>query len=635
MLDLSSLNPNQLESVEWDDGPLVVLAGPGSGKTRVLTYRIARIIEETPDKHFRILGLTFTNKAAAEMRQRIESLVPNASERILLTTFHSFCVGLLRQHGHHIGLRPDFTILSQQVDRESILEDAIAQARITNPEISSRAERLLPLVARLLDNCVQATDAIDVLVKSNVKEARLIGTVYKNYRHLMLEGNQLDFGGIVAEALGLLEHRPAIKRLVTRVYAYVCVDEFQDTNLAQYRILRNITNPDTRNLFVVADDDQIIYQWNGADPLRLESLRQEFNMSVIQLPENYRCPPEVIAVANELIKHNSSHNVDKAPLVARKKSGDGDVIRVKGFPRFEEEANWVASDIASRSLEERPKCAILARTRRLLEGILDSLGSHGVPGYIAMRKDEFNSNQMVWLHSMLRLANARQDSEQLRKVCRSYFDLEGINLNARDIMSNSAAEEGDYLRAWQRAALQRSQVGTKTRKFLLDSVPRLADRLDFWTFIEDSFTWFEELPAIGPVPESEYQEEKKTWKELVNEVIAELGREQVTLIVLLQGLDLRSKAPNAPVDAVACFTIHASKGLEFDHVYLVGMVEDELPSWAAVKKGADSREIQEERRSCFVAVTRVQETLTLTYSHEVRNWRKKPSRFLREMDLIR
>ncbi len=637
MVDLSSLNANQLQSVNWTDGPLLVLAGPGSGKTRVLTYRIARIIEETAGKHFRILGLTFTNKAAAEMRNRIESLVPNAGERILLTTFHSFSVNLLRQHGHHIGLRPDFTILSQTIDRESVLDDAIVKARREDPEITYRSAQLLPLVTRLLDNCVRADDASEVLHGNNISDAQTLGTVYRNYRRLMIENNQLDFGGLIAEALGLLEQKPAVRKLINRIYSHICVDEFQDTNLAQYRILCNIVDQFTRNLFVVADDDQIIYQWNGADPERLYALQRDFNMSVLQLPENYRCPPKVVEVANKLIKHNVSHNSGKAALVANKESVDSDVIRVESFDSFDEEANWVASDIASQRMHSRRNCVVLARTRKLLGVVLQALETNGVPAYLAMRKDEFVSNPMIWLHSMLRLANARQDREQLRRICKSFFELAGINLLVADIISDAAAEEGDYLRAWQRTATRREQLDPHTRQFLVESVPKLADKLDFWTFITDSFAWFERLPEIGPesgANQSEYADEKATWQDLANEVIGEFGREQVTLNVFLQGLDLRSKTSIPSKDAVPCFTIHASKGMEFDHVYLVGLVEDQLPSWSAVKKGDSSHEIQEERRNCFVAITRAQENLTLTYSRKVFGWSKAPSRFLKEMQLV-
>ena len=637
MVDLSSLNANQSQAVHWNEGPLLVLAGPGSGKTRVLTYRIARIIEETAGKHFRILGLTFTNKAATEMRKRIESLVPNAGERALLTTFHSFGVGLLRQHGHHIGLRPDFAILPQVIDREAVLDEAIERTRKEHGEVTYRGEQLLPLVARLLDDSVSAEDAIAFLQKYNVKGAEVIGTIYRNYRHSMIENDQLDFGGIIAETFRLLQMKPAIRKLTSRIYPYICVDEFQDTNSAQYHILHSIVNPATKDLFVVADDDQIIYQWNGADPERLKSLRRDFGMSVIQLPENYRCPPAVIDVANALIEHNLCHDPNKTALTPHKQSGKSNAIRVKDFACFDEEADWVAHDIALRSKESRCKCVVLARTRRLLERIVEALETRNVPGYLAMRKDEFVSSPMAWLHAMLRLANARQDREQLRRICKSFLDLEGINLIVGDVISDAAAEEGDYLRAWQRAALQRKEVEPQTERLLSEAVAKLADKLDFWTFIKDAFTWFEELPETRPTSDDkmgEYRKEKDTWYDLIGEVVGEYGREQVTLNALLQGLDLRSKTPNPPKDAVPCFTIHASKGLEFGHVYLVGLVEDQLPSWAAVKKGDDSREMQEERRNCFVAITRTQESLTLTYSRKVFGWKKNPSRFLREMGLV-
>ena len=637
MGDLSSLNANQLEAVNWTEGPLLVLAGPGSGKTRVLTYRIARIIEGSAGRHFRVLGLTFTNKAASEMRSRIDSLVPNARERTLLTTFHSFSVDLLRQHGHRIGLRPDFTILSQAVDRESLLDEAIAVTLQQYPDITYRSDQILPIVTRLLDDCVTADNAVEVLRGHNSSDALALGTVYANYRKLMIANNQLDFGGLIAEAMALLEGNHAIRRLLHRMYTYVCVDEFQDTNLAQYRILCSIVDRTRGNLFVVADDDQMIFQWNGADPERLVSLRDDFGTSVMQLPENYRCPQEVVDVANKLIHHNLTHNFEKTALVANKLRGEEGVIRVLDFDSLESEADWVASDIAWRRLESQGDCVVLARTRRVLEVVLEALVDKGVASYMAMRKDEFISRPMIWLHSMLRLANARQDREQLRRICKSFFELAGINLIVRDIMSDASTEEGDYLRAWGRAALQREQLDEATRQFLTDSLPKLTEKLEFWDFVSDSFEWFEELPDTGGDRDesvSELEEERQTWHDLVDEVNMEIGRENVTLYVLLQGLDLRSKTPSTPKDAVPCFTIHASKGLEFSHVYVVGMVEDQLPSWMSMKKGPASHEMQEERRNCFVAITRAEESLTLTYAQEVFGWPKEPSRFLKEMELV-
>lgn len=636
MIDLSTLNENQLEAVNWNEGPLLVLAGPGSGKTRVLTFRIARIIEATPEKHFKILGLTFTNKAAAEMRERIAALVPDAGERTLLTTFHSFAADLLRQHGHHIGLKPDFTILVQDADRHSLLDEAIDLAS-TGP-VGQTSEKLLPLITRLTENDIAPDSAVNVLQRGSFGDPEALSAVYKHYRALMIERNSLDFVGLIAEALGLLVNRPGVRKQIQRIYPYICVDEFQDTNLSQYKILLQLVNQDTKNLFVVADDDQIIYQWNGANPERLKALHNDFGMKLLQLPENYRCPAAVVELANKLIARNFGRFAEKGVLKAHKPTTDSSVVDLHQFESFPDEAAWVAASIADRAPEARAKCAVLARTKKLLEQVVEALNERGIAGYLAARKNEFESASLQWLHSVLRLANSRNSREQLRRVCKAFYTLEGIDLNVRDIISHASAEEGDYLRSWAVAALNRTELSPTTREFLEKSVlPILTDRLDFWRFQEDAFQWLNSLPDTAPDIQGvfdEYEEEKGTWHQLVNDISAQYGKQEVTLHLLLQELDLRSKSPEPPKGAVPCFTIHASKGMEFDHVYLVGMVEDQLPSWAAIKKGNDSREMQEERRNCFVAITRAQETLTLSYSEVVQGWSKSPSRFLYEMELL-
>ncbi len=635
MIDISTLNDNQLKAVNWQDGPLLVLAGPGSGKTRVLTFRIARLLDTEPNKHYRILGLTFTNKAAAEMRERISTLVPNSGERTLLTTFHSFAADLLRQHGHHIGLKPDFTILVQDADRHSLLDEAIDAA--WDEQNGRTSEQLLPLITRLTENDIPPKNAVEVLQRSSLEEPDAIAAVYQQYRSFMLKRDTLDFAGLIAEALGLLESHPGVRRQIQRIYPYICVDEFQDTNLSQYKILRNLVSPTTKNLFVVADDDQIIYQWNGASPERLRALQEDFAMELLQLPQNYRCPKAVVEIANNLIEHNFGRFVEKEVLTAHKETSSDLVINIRKFNDFSEEASWVASSIAERSLIAREKCVVLSRTKKLLDQVIDALNEYKVEGYLAARKNEFESASLQCLHSILRLANSRSSREHLRKICKAFFTLEGIDLNIRDIISHASTEDGDYLRSWSKAALSREHLSDATRRFLETSLPVLSDRLDFWGFQEGAFTWLDDLPDTYPDTEGifdEYQEEKKTWCQLVTEIAGQYGREEVTLHLLLQELDLRSKTPTPAKGAIPCFTIHASKGMEFDHVYLVGMVEDQLPSWAARKKGDDSREMQEERRNCFVAITRAQETLTLTYSHMVQGWQKTPSRFLYEMGVL-
>ena len=638
MADFSQLNASQLEAVCWDKGHLLVLAGPGSGKTRVLTYRIARIIEATAGEYFRVLGLTYTHAAATEMLKRIDHLVPNARERVLLTTFHSFCAAILRQHGHHIGLRPDFTILAQSEERQDLLEEAMAVVRECNPSMEYNSERLLPIITHLLDQNVKEDESLEFLIQRHrVHAPGIVSAIYASYRRLMLERNVLDFGGLVSEALRLFQLRPAVARLTRSIYPLVCVDEFQDVNIAQYRILKTLIGATTKSLFAVADDDQIIYHWNGASPERINDLQRDFDMTVIQLPESYRCPQDIINRANNLIVNNQRRTHGKMPLRAHEQNKANAPIVAKSFSTLEDEADWVARDIAQRPQDARSHCVILARTRRVLQEALKALNVHNVPGYLAMRKDEFGSWQMVWLHAMLRLANARHDRRQLERICRSFSVLTGgMSLDVETIVSDGMTQEGDYLRAWYRA-VQRENSPLAPTAFLEESVPKLSEYLAFWDFMEDGFAWLDTVSEDERESDErvlEFPEEKATWRSLVDEITAEHGREQVTLNTLLQGLDLRSKKPQPPAEAVPCLTIHAAKGMEFGHVYLIGLVEDQLPSWSAVQKGDSSPEMQEERRNCFVAITRAQESLTLTYAYEVFGWSKKPSRFLNEMKVL-
>ncbi len=474
------------------------------------------------------------------------------------------------------------------------------------------------------------------LQNSSIDNPDFISQIYANYRRLMIERNALDFPTLISEALTLLNQQSGVQKQVQRIYPYICVDEFQDTNLSQYEILRHLVRNDKKNLFVVADDDQIIYQWNGANPERLAELKNDFAMELIQLPENYRCPAEVVQLANNLIRYNFGRFEGKRELTAHKLARNGSVVSLHRFDNFKEEADWIAKNISHQSETYREGCVVLARTKKLLEQVVLAMERRGLNGYLAVRKTEFESAALQWIHSLLRLANARSNRDLLRRVCKAFYSLEGMSLNVKDITARSAAEEGDFLRSWIRSALDQEGLSPGAQSLLKSSVIRLAERLDFWSFDNDVFAWLDSLPDIKPDQEGtfdEYEEEKQTWHTLVSEICAQHGRNEVTLYLLLQELDLRSKSPPPPKSGIPCFTIHASKGLEFDHVYLVGMVEDQLPSWAAVQKGPFSHEMHEERRNCFVAITRAQETLTLTYSDQVMGWPKSPSRFLVECGL--
>jgi len=639
MIDLSSFNENQREAVLWDKGPLLVLAGPGSGKTRVLTARIARILEQSEGQHFRLLALTFTNKAAAEMRGRVEELVPKELGRVRLTTFHSYAAELLQQHGNHINLRPDFQILSNEADREALLDDALGQIRkdlaYSMPE-HFKASQLLPAITRLLDRCIPPDRAEVLLQQSNVENAIPLARVYAAYRDALRRTNSLDFPSLIAETLDLLNEVPFLVKHIRKVFKHILVDEFQDTNRTQYQILSLIARPDPSTLFVVADDDQIIYQWNGANPKRIQALRDDFGVSEVQLPENYRCPPLVVELANALIEKNLNRSVGKKPLRAVKQGESGDVVRVFRFETVDKEAEWVAQDIAQKNGQVRAGCAVLARTKKLLDLAGQKLEAAGVPVYYAARKDEFKSAPLRMLHAILRLANAQDDRQSLARLSKAFYELEGISIELAPVLSRASADGKDLLRSWIDEVKCRDSLEDRTKRLLESDIKPLLTSLNHLSFAGKLFVWAEACQASARPDENafnEFDEERQVWNLLVADIAKKYEGEDVGLYQFLHELDLTSKTPPKPLNAVPCFTIHASKGMEFGHVYLMGLVEDQLPSWAALKKGDTSLEMQEERRNCFVAITRAQETLTLTFSAQVFGWEKKPSRFLREMGI--
>lgn len=639
MIDLSSLNENQLQAVLWDKGPLLVLAGPGSGKTRILTYRIVRILDQSKGQHFRILALTFTNKAAAEMRSRVEELVPQELGRVRLTTFHSYAAELLQQHGNHINIRPDFQILSNDADREALLDDALGQLRkdlsYSLPE-HFKAAQLLPAVTQLLDRCVPPDEAEVLLQQTNVENAIPLARVYAAYREALRRTNSLDFPSLIAESLDLLNKLPFLVKHIRKVYRHILVDEFQDTNHRQYQILSLIAKPDPSTLFVVADDDQIIYQWNGASPKRIQALRDDFQVSELQLPENYRCPPLVIEMANALIEKNLNRSAGKKPLKAIKQGESGDVVRVFRFNDANEETEWIVRDIDQRNAQQRTDCAVLARTKKLLDLAGRKLEESGVPVYYAARKDEFKSAPLRMLHAILRLVNSKEDKQSLARLSKAFYELEGISIGLAPVLSRASADGKDLLSSWLDEVMLRDVLEDRTHRLLEIDIKPLLNSLNFSGFADKLFAWAEACQAaLQPDDDAfnEFDEEREVWKLLLTQITKKFEGEDIGLHQFLHELDLTSKTPPKPPEAIPCFTIHASKGMEFGHVYLMGLVEDQLPSWAAVKKGDNSLEMQEERRNCFVAITRAQESLTLTFSAQVFGWMKQPSRFLREMGI--
>ena len=639
----NELSEIQKHAASWtSEIATLVLAGPGSGKTRVLTCAIARKLEATPEEHFRILALTFTNKAADEMRSRIRVFVPGLEQRLFVGTFHSFCAEVLRQQGSHIGISPNFQIYSQQNDLQSILNDAVDASMLTSDFVSERDKKTLPVIKRLKSLLVSPElCCTDAPIEEDIK--RRMAVVYPAYEAALQRHNALDFESLLLRVHDVFTRYPAIARRYRTVYKYIFIDEFQDTNYAQYQLIRAFTGTDFRKLFVVADDDQIIYQWNGASYKRIDDFRTDYTPNVVQLPVNYRCPPEIVELANRLIQHNFFRTPDKQPFQAFRASSGGDDVRLLAdFSDFDTETRAVAGDIQSNHKDQLSTVAVLARNRRLLEQARQILIEEGIPAIIAQRKDQFQSTPLVWLYSCLQLANERQNRTYLEAVNGTFYQLAEIDVDVDEVISLAKAGNRDYLQHWCKLiSLQLDNTSPKeTIKAIIEITTRLlTEARDFQRFCPKIIEQLNELASQQPTGDPlveifpDYSEELDVWRDLYSEITNSFGNE-LTLEAFLQEMQMRSKEPVPDGNTVVLMTIHGAKGKEFPHVYLIGLVEDEMPSYQSRLKGDDSPEMEEERRNCFVAITRATETLTVSYSEEYYGWPKEPSRFLAEMGLL-
>jgi len=623
-MDLDELNKNQKEAVLWSEGPLLVLAGPGSGKTKVLTFRVARLVMENEDAS--VLALTFTNKAAVEMRDRVERLLGKRADRAHLSTFHSFAADILRQHGAHVGVRADFALLTEDSDRLAVLEPSATALRDEGYALPLDNRNLLSYLDQLFGDAYDGRSAVPGVGHAPEWVPRL----FAEYCGELVRRNKMDWGAMLHFCRRLLQEQSEVGQAVRDSWTYVCIDEFQDTNKAQYDLLVLFVAKVAPNLFVVADEDQIVYQWNGASPERFQRLIEDYDMKLLQLPENYRCPPEIIAAANQLIQRNIRRSKNKAPLTtSRVSSGNKDLIRYRVLESPEKEVEFVAGEIVDRQMQPRD-VVLLARTTKLVGQVVTGLKARGVDAYMAVRKNEFEAPPVRMVVNALRFAVARHDLEVLRRACVAWKDLTGRVLEVRDVEAAAGLQGGDFLRAWVEAAS--STPGPAEANGLLERIRTLlVDRIEFQELVD----WFltEGHGEWARKEEKELADEIATWKELHDDIFRGKLSGRMTLSAYLQQMDLASKTPAPGPLAIRCLTIHGAKGLEFKHVYLAGMSQEVFPSFKALQKGPHSAELEEERRSCFVAITRVQETLTLTRARQYFGWAKGPSQFLGEMGI--
>lgn len=624
---LDRLSLTQRQAAEWGDGAALVLAGPGVGKTTVLTARIARILDSTRNRNFRVLALTFTTKAGDEMRERVEALVPGLTERTFIGTFHSFCAQVLRQHGSHIGIKPDFGIYDQDVDRRELLREALEFAAKHGEPVTADDIRWLSAIDQLRSSLVSPGKTARHFRDSAAGERA--ARVYGIYEQALSDSNAMDFNGMILNACRLAHSVPAVAARIRQSYPYWLIDEFQDTTPAQYRLVRFFSGGNFKNVFAVADDDQIIYQWAGASYRQIAQFREHFTPALIQLVENRRCPAAIVQAANNLISHNSDRTPGKEPLTSTLLE-DGPCIFQRVYASDADEAEAVAIEIAGRPISERGQIAVLGRTRSTLQPVLDALKSRGVAASIATRRDRFLSPQFIWLQSCLDLSLRPNDQRILTAMASAANRIGGIELDSAILVAEASASGSSYLEHW---ALAASVAPSETARQLSALALRLIDSRANWQQITNDAIQY--LLTTVETPEgviSDAAEDRAAWEVAARAIRAEKGSPP-DLDELLQGMKLRPKEPPPDPAAVRLLTIHAAKGLEFDFVWLIGLAESILPSWQSLKHDAPPSEMEEERRNCFVGITRTKKLLTLTRAERYRGYRKEPSRFLAEMGL--
>ena len=622
------LSPTQRRAAEWGENSALVLAGPGVGKTTVLTARIARILDASRARNFRVLALTFTTKAGDEMRTRVEALVPGLAERTVIGTFHAFCAQVLRQHGSHLGIKPDFGVYDQDQDREELLKDALRDAAAKGLPVSVGDVRWLKAIDQLRSSLVGPAKAAARF--QNREAGEQAARVYSIYEEALRQRNIMDFNGMILDTCRLAHEVPGVAARIRQSYPYWMIDEFQDTSPAQYRLVRFLAGDEFRNIFAVADDDQIIYQWAGASYRQIAAFREHFKPELFQLVENRRCPPEVVQAANNLVGHNTDRTPGKAPLVPTKPN-NGPAISLRIYPTDKDEAAGIAAEIAQAGASTWGNTAVLGRTRALLTPVLEALRTAGVKAAIVTRRDRFISPQFVWLQTCLDQSLRPTDRQVFLAMANAANRIAGTELDASIIEAEATAAGHSLLEHWALAA-QNTQNAVAFR--LAELALRLVQSRSAWrAVVTDALAWLPETAVSGDGVVSDAVDDKAAWETAAKAIRSEKGS-NTDLAELLQGIALRPKEPPPDVSAVGLFTVHSAKGLEFDHVWVLGLAETVLPSWQSLQSDAKPAELEEERRNCFVAITRTRNTLILTRADNYRGWAKVASRFLDEMKLL-
>ena len=632
-----TLNKPQKEAVFHTEGPLLILAGAGSGKTRVLTHRIAYLIEEKGVNPWNILAITFTNKAAEEMRQRVDSLVGIGAESIWVSTFHSMCVRILRRYIDRLGYDNRFTIYDTD-DQETLMKEV---CRKTDIDTKRFKERMLLSVISSAKNEMILPEEFELNAGGDFVQLK-IAKVYKEYEAQMRANNALDFDDLLVKTVQLLETQPDVRENYQERFRYIMVDEYQDTNTVQFRLVSLLAGK-YRNLCVVGDDDQSIYKFRGANIRNILDFEKEFSdAKVIKLEQNYRSVGNVLEVANSVIRNNKGRK-EKTLWTDNEK---GEKIRLRQFDTAYDEAQFIAEDIKDETAQgaNYSDHAVLYRTNaqsRLLE---EKFVAMNIPYKIVGGINFYSRREIKDVLSYLKTIDNGKDDLAVRRIIN--VPKRGIGLTTINRIQESAAARGIGFYDALSAPDLIPGIGRSASK--LDSFAALIEYFkgrseesgvtDLLTEVIEKTGYTESLEADDP---EELEARVQNIDELVSkaavyeESCSDRG-ERPTLSGFLEEVALVADIDSVAEDRdyVILMTLHSAKGLEFPHVYLAGMEDGLFPSYMSIS-GDDPEELEEERRLCYVGVTRAEEKLTLTCARMrlVRGERQynSMSRFIKEM----
>ena len=632
-----TLNKPQKEAVFHTEGPLLILAGAGSGKTRVLTHRIAYLIEEKGVNPWNILAITFTNKAAEEMRQRVDSLVGIGAESIWVSTFHSMCVRILRRYIDRLGYDNRFTIYDTD-DQKTLMKEV---CRKTDIDTKRFKERMLLSVISSAKNEMILPEEFELNAGGDFVQLK-IAKVYKEYEAQMRANNALDFDDLLVKTVQLLETQPDVRENYQERFRYIMVDEYQDTNTVQFRLVSLLAGK-YRNLCVVGDDDQSIYKFRGANIRNILDFEKEFSdAKVIKLEQNYRSVGNVLEVANSVIRNNKGRK-EKTLWTDNEK---GEKIRLRQFDTAYDEAQFIAEDIKDETAQgaNYSDHAVLYRTNaqsRLLE---EKFVAMNIPYKIVGGINFYSRREIKDVLSYLKTIDNGKDDLAVRRIIN--VPKRGIGLTTINRIQESAAARGIGFYDALSAPDLIPGIGRSASK--LDSFAALIEYFkgrseesgvtDLLTEVIEKTGYTESLEADDP---EELEARVQNIDELVSkaavyeESCSDRG-ERPTLSGFLEEVALVADIDSVAEDRdyVILMTLHSAKGLEFPHVYLAGMEDGLFPSYTSIS-GDDPEELEEERRLCYVGVTRAEEKLTLTCARMrlVRGERQynSMSRFIKEM----